>query len=197
MTMARWQAVITDGAGNVVPNAHIEVKHEVPGQPSAALKSNRVGTSNLDNPFDADPDGYAFFHVVGGVYQIRAYLGPSEAPTFERIFRYVGVGLTSETDLQGINRRTEVANGNVSLEPNDSIVFLKPTVAAARTVTLMLTTSTPITVFDANGSWSDANKSTFVAEGGGTINGQPQWEGTGPYGSFEFTPVGDGNFVAR
>lgn len=197
MTMARWQRSITDGAGNVVPGAHVEVRRDVPGQPLAALYSDRAGTVPLGNPFDADPNGFAAFHARGGPYQIRVYTGPSGAPTAEHFDRYVGVSLGSETDAPGINSRDELGNGDVSLFANDTLVFLKPTVAASRTVTIALETGAPVTVFDANGSWSDANVTTFIVQGGGTINGQAQWYGTGPFGSFEFTPRGDGNFSAR
>lgn len=98
MTMARYQFTVTDEAGNIVPGAHIEVRREQPGQPLATLKSNRAGTTPLANPFDADSDGFAYFHVAGGSYQVRAYTGASGAPTFERIFRYVAIGMASETD---------------------------------------------------------------------------------------------------
>lgn len=197
MTMARWQRSITDGEGKVVPGAHVEVRRDVPGQPLAALYRDRAGTDPLGNPFDADEKGYAFFHARGGPFQIRVYTGPSGAPTAEHFDRYVGVSLVAETDAPGINSRDEVANGNVSLFANDTLVFLKPSVAASRTVTIALETGAPVKVYDANGSWSDANVTTFVAQGGGTINGQAQWDGTGPFGSFEFTPRGDGNFSAR
>lgn len=119
MTMARYQFTVTDEAGNIVPNAHIEVRREQPGQPLAALKSNRAGTSALTNPFDADADGYAGFHVAGGAFQIRAYLGPSGAPTFERIYPYVPIGLAAETDAVASNdfdTRADVEASDVNLD---------------------------------------------------------------------------------
>lgn len=99
MVMARRSGTVVDQAGNIVTNAKIEVRREQPGQPLAALKSDRNGSVGMSNPFDAEADGSFAFHVIGGVYQIRAYVGPSGAPTFQApIERYVGIGLGSETD---------------------------------------------------------------------------------------------------
>ena len=98
MTMARYSGVVQDDAGNIITNAKVEVRREVSGQPLAALKSDRAGVSAITNPFDAEADGTFFFHVVGGAYKVRVYTGPSGAPTFERILRYMPVGLASETD---------------------------------------------------------------------------------------------------
>jgi len=98
MTMARYSGVVTDQAGNIITNAKIEVRRETPGQPLAALKSNRAGTAAISNPFDAEADGAFFFHVIGGAYQVRAYTGPSGSPTFEKILRYEPVGLAAELD---------------------------------------------------------------------------------------------------
>ncbi len=92
MAMARWQASITDAAGNVVPGAMVEVRRE--GGSLVQLYSDRAGTIAKGNPFAADSDGFAFFHAPGGAYRVRAYAG-----AFERIWRYVAVGLGAESDL--------------------------------------------------------------------------------------------------
>lgn len=112
MVMARRSGTVVDQAGNIVTNAKIEVRRETPGQPLAALKSDRVGLVGMSNPFDADADGSFAFHVIGGAYQIRAYVGPSGAPTFEApIERYVGIGLASETDsASGASTSDDVSN---------------------------------------------------------------------------------------
>lgn len=94
MALARWQETIVDEFGNVQPLALIEVRQEVPGQPLVALFSDRDGLVSIGNPFLADADGFAFFHVAGGAYQIVATLG-----AFSRTWRYVGVGTASEGDL--------------------------------------------------------------------------------------------------
>lgn len=99
-------------------------------------------------------------------------------------------------DQGGYVPRTETGNGAIALSVSDSVVLLAPTVPAPRAVALPSTGSTPIEVKDANGSWSDTNVSTFTVAGG-TINGQSSWLGMTPYGSFKFTPKGDGNYLAE
>ena len=93
-TLARWQATIVDGAGNIQPGAFIEVRRDVPGQPLVSLFSDRAGASPLTNPFNADEEGFAAFHVTGGVYKITATRGG-----FSRTWRYVAIGTTAENDL--------------------------------------------------------------------------------------------------
>lgn len=95
MPFARWQATITDGAGNVIPSPHIEVKREIPGAPLAVLYADRDGAMPLGNPFQVETgDGFAAFHVAGGAYKVRAY-----AAGFEREWRFVAVGTNSERDF--------------------------------------------------------------------------------------------------
>ncbi|WIG51004.1 MAG: hypothetical protein OJF48_001921 [Afipia sp.] len=98
MVMAIWQATIVDGAGNVLPGAHIEVRTEAAGGALAPLKPNRDGSGTLGNPFDADAEGFAQFFASAGFYKIRVYTGASGAPTFERIWRYVPLGLAAGSD---------------------------------------------------------------------------------------------------
>lgn len=93
MTLARWQATITDEAGNVLPSASITVRREAAGSPLASLFSDRAGATPIGNPFTAEADGYAAFHVAGGAYRITASLGG-----VTREWRYVAVGLAAETD---------------------------------------------------------------------------------------------------
>ena len=90
---ARWQATIVDDAGNVIPAASIEVRREIGGQPLAPLYSDRLGATPIGNPFDADADGFAAFHVAGGAYQIVATSG-----VFSRTWRYVAIGTAAELD---------------------------------------------------------------------------------------------------
>lgn len=93
MALARWQATIVNEAGNIIPLAFVEVRQEIAGAPLALLYSDRPGTSAIGNPFQADAEGFAAFHVAGGAYKIRAYSG-----AFERIWRYVGIGTAAEFD---------------------------------------------------------------------------------------------------
>jgi hypothetical protein len=94
MVLARWQRTIVDDAGNILPGAQVTVRREVSGAPLAVLYSDRDGTTPLGNPFTADGDGFAAFHVVGGAYRITATAG-----AFASIWRYVGIGTASENDV--------------------------------------------------------------------------------------------------
>lgn len=94
-TLARWQRSIVDEQGNVVPNCNIEVRREIAGAPLATLYSTRDGSgSPLGNPLTADAEGFVAFHVAGGPYKIRAYLG-----AFAIEWRWVGIGTNAETDF--------------------------------------------------------------------------------------------------
>lgn len=93
MVLARWQATIVDDAGNVQSGAEVTVHAETSGNPLASLFTDRAGVSATGNPVTADGDGYAFFHVTGGAYQITATKG-----AFTRTWRYVGIGTASEHD---------------------------------------------------------------------------------------------------
>lgn len=93
MSLARWQATIVDEAGDIVPNAFIEVRRDIAGTPLASIYSDREGATPIANPFQADAEGFAGFHVSGGPYRIRAYQNG-----FQRIWRYVGIGTNAEAD---------------------------------------------------------------------------------------------------
>lgn len=104
MPLARYQFSVVDDAGNIVPAAAIEVRLESAAAPLASLFSDRDGLVTLGNPTAADAEGFVFFHVIGGAYKITATSG-----SFQRIWRYVGIGLMSENDLDvllGSNRIT-------------------------------------------------------------------------------------------
>ncbi|HVQ43350.1 MAG TPA: hypothetical protein VMT30_00065 [Candidatus Saccharimonadia bacterium] len=93
MALARWQATIVDEDGTILPGASVEVRQETGGSPLAVLFSDRSGLVSIGNPFVADAEGFAAFHVIGGAYKITATSG-----TFSRTWRYVGIGTASEHD---------------------------------------------------------------------------------------------------
>jgi len=93
MPLARYQFTVVDDAGNVLPAASVEVRREAAGAPIASIFSDREGATPLGNPFVADGDGYAAFHAAGGAYRITA-----SKNGFSREWRYVGIGLASESD---------------------------------------------------------------------------------------------------
>jgi hypothetical protein len=118
--LARRQFTVTDQAGNIVPNASIEVKKQlVGGQPLATLYSDRAGASPIANPFTADSNGFAYFHAAGSVYKIRAYLGPSGSPTFEQVWEYVAMGNIDELDYD--TDGTLAANSDVLLPTQKAV----------------------------------------------------------------------------
>lgn len=93
MTLARYQFTVTDDDGNILPGASVTVRRETTGAPLASLFSDREGNTQIGNPFTADGEGFAAFHVAGGAFRITATSGG-----FSRTWRYVGIGLASETD---------------------------------------------------------------------------------------------------
>jgi hypothetical protein len=113
------------------------------------------------------------------------------------IISFDGGRFKRRVDEGGFVPRDETGTGDIGLSTSDSTVLLKPASAAARQIEIPDDLEGPVRVIDANGSWSDVNVSTFVAEGGGTINGATEWLGMTPYGEFIFTPLGGGNFLAR
>lgn len=121
MPLARHQFTVVDAEGNVVPNANVVVRRELPGAPLAALKADRDGLVGKDNPCQADENGFVFFYVVGGSYSIKAYVGAPEAPAFEtETWRYVPIGLNSEGDGIGLpSRRTVTEAGDVTIVADD------------------------------------------------------------------------------
>jgi hypothetical protein len=106
--LARWQATIVDGLGNAQPGASVEVRKEAGGA-LAALFSDRAGAVGISNPFTADGNGFAAFHVVGGAFQIVATLG-----AFSRTWRYVPVSTSAEQDKELF---TLTASSTTSLTP--------------------------------------------------------------------------------
>lgn len=90
--LARYQFTAVDSAGNVLPAAQIDVFKESDGtRPS--LFSDRAGATPIGNPFNADGNGFAAFHIFGGAYKVVATLGPINIT-----YRYVGIGTASEFD---------------------------------------------------------------------------------------------------
>lgn len=93
MPLARWQRNITTDAGVILPGASVEVRKETDNT-VASLFSDRAGSIAISNPFAADSQGFAAFHVVGGAYKITITFG-----SFTRVLRYVGIGLAQEFDV--------------------------------------------------------------------------------------------------
>lgn len=132
MPLSRWQASIVDDAGNVQPLASIEVRREISGQPLVALYSDRDGASSLGNPFLADADGFAAFHVAGGAYQITATLG-----AFSRTWRYVPIGTNAEQDTdEDVGLLVSTYTDSITLALTDASKVIEMNKATAVSVTV-------------------------------------------------------------
>jgi len=201
MSLARYNRVVQDANGNGVAGAHIEVRSEIPGLPLAALYSDRAGTIGLGNPFDADSDGVFGFHVVGGSYRVRVYTGASGAPTFERVLRYEGIGLNSESD--GIAQRTQrevTAAGTVTVDADDAeIILIKKTVGAATSVVLPNSATRTKNIRIVDRKYDAATNNITITSAGSSSPSTATVMGAASYtidsngGSIELTPLADGS----
>lgn len=70
MSLAVWQATITDDEGNAVSGASVRVT-DAETNALATIKPNRDASGTLANPFNSDAEGFAQFYVVAGRYDIR------------------------------------------------------------------------------------------------------------------------------
>lgn len=96
MVYAHFEKPAQDAAGNLLLNIQCEVRREDVGSlPLEPLFSDRYGDVPLSNPFIA-LDGIPSFFCAGGAFRIRYF-----KEGFDETFRYVGVGLGAENDLQG------------------------------------------------------------------------------------------------
>src|SRR5688572_2917434 len=98
MALARYESVAVNLAGDVIPNATVEVRRDQPGRPVVPLWSDRDGTIALGNPITTDSEGKFGFHVAGGVYYIRVFTGPAQQPLQQYVRRYQAIGTAAERD---------------------------------------------------------------------------------------------------
>jgi hypothetical protein len=114
MALARYEGVAQDSAGNVIPNATVEVRRDAPGRPVVPLFSDRNGTVPIGNPIKTDPLGKFSFHAPGGVYYVRVFTGPSQAPFQEYVRRYQALGTAAERDVEDLARVLESGTAGFS-----------------------------------------------------------------------------------
>ena len=69
MSLSVWQRNIVTEAGDVIPDAEIEV-FDAGSSSKPDLFSDPDGNSSITNPFNADSNGFARFYVSGGRYDI-------------------------------------------------------------------------------------------------------------------------------
>lgn len=201
MALAKYNRVVQDAAGNGVASAHIEVRQEIPGQPLAALYSDRDGLSALGNPFDADSYGRFGFHVVGGSYQVRAYTGPSGAPTFEVILRYEAIGLNAESDsIASRSKREVTAAGDVTVVADDAdVILINKTVGAPTNVLLPHSALRSRNIRIVDRKYDAATNNITITSAGSTSPSTATIMGAASYvidtngGSLELSPLPDGS----
>ncbi len=106
MGLARYERVITDEHGNVVPLAQVSVRRETAGLPLVPLFLDAEGTIAAGNPVTADANGKVAFHVAGwrDGYRIRAFLGSFEDQRFNVP---IGNAAYVDTDQIGIGSNTD------------------------------------------------------------------------------------------
>lgn len=168
MVLARWQATITDEAGNVQPAASVTVRSEGVGNPLANLFTDREGVTPTGNPITADGDGYAAFHVAGGAYRITAELG-----AFSQIWRYVAVGLGAESDEinpgvpftfdAGVN---DADPGSGDIRFNNSTPGLATFIYISDSTADAVDVSAWIDTFDDGGAGANRGVITLTGDGG-------------------------------
>ncbi len=151
MSLARYQFTVQDAAGNTLPGASVEVRSEATGAPLAALYSDRAGTVSMGNPITADAEGFIYFHVAGGAYKIVATSGSAT-----RTWRYVGIGLASESDglVTGVAYLFDTATA--AADPGAS--YLRLNDATPASVTAIYIDNTAASTADVSGwldTWDD------------------------------------------
>lgn len=175
MVLARHQFTVTDDEGNALPGATVTVRSELAGNPIAALYSNRAGNIAIGNPFTADADGFAAFHVLGGAYWIEVTSG-----AFSKSWRYVAIGLAAESDtlLSGIT----YAFSSATADADPGAGFIRFNNASLASVTTLYldeidaaggTISGWLDSFDDGGSAGDRGAIALqTADGGGFLIGR-------------------------
>jgi hypothetical protein len=138
-TLARWQATITDDAGNVVNGASVTCRLEA-DDTLASLFTDRAGASSTSNPVFSDSEGYAYFHVTGGVYKVTASKG-----SFTRTWRYVAIGTAAEHDDGGFASVTP-PQGRITL--TTGVDILSSTVSGATTVYYTPSIGNSVPIYD-------------------------------------------------
>jgi hypothetical protein len=191
MSLAVWQRTIVDDAGNALPGAMVEVRHETTGN-LAVLKSNRAGTIGKSNSFAADANGFAQFFVAGGVYRIVATSGAYSAQ-----WDYVAIGTAAETDSPVGRTRTVTEAGDATVGPTDQrLVIRKGTPAPTTVVIPPAAERNMVDIFIKDGTGdADVNNITPSFDGAETCDGLTGADLTitTPYGYLWLAPYEDGS----
>lgn len=112
MALARYESVAVNTAGDVIPNATVEVRRDQPGRPVVPLWDDRNGTVPLGNPITTDAEGKFGFHVTGGSYYIRVFTGPAQQPLQQYVRRYQAIGTAGERDVENLATALEAGTAS-------------------------------------------------------------------------------------
>lgn len=93
MDHAKWNGVVTDDLGKVVPLANVTVRRTDTGA-LARIYTDREGATPKGNPFQTGQDGNIEFFAKGGAYTIIATSGG-----LERRWSFVPIGTAQEFDI--------------------------------------------------------------------------------------------------
>lgn len=195
MALARYQFTVQDQEGNAVPLAEVEVRQEALGL-LPQLYSDRNGVTTLGNPFTADADGFAAFHVAGGAYKITVRHGDQE-----RVYRYVGIGTASEVDLPpgSYASRRVTASGDVEVQGDDIILVIDKDAPEDTNVNLppaIERDGRPVIIKKARGGMDSFTVTPVsTADPAELADGEAlsAWRITTPAGFVRFEPLPDGS----
>lgn len=96
-TLAIYDSVVVDTAGNIVPNASVAVRREESNNELIPLYADRGGLQQITNPVQADSSGRVIFFVPGGAYKLNV---SAVGLSLER--RYVAIGTAAEHDFAAV-----------------------------------------------------------------------------------------------
>lgn len=190
MTLPIFQRTVTDEAGNVIPNATVEVRLESTGL-LATIYDDRAGDpgDTITNPLTTGVDGFAQFYAAGGDYRIKA-TDPVSGDVRE--WRYVPIWSPDSDSVT-----TSTGTQTLATALDDRVVKRQNVAAAVATnaaVGVVIETNTYAGV-------GGGNKYEVVAGGTGTADGGSfidmdngnQLKGLFPYGFYanQWGVIGD------
>lgn len=129
VALPRYNRTILDQYGNVVPGASVEVRRESPGQPLVQLYSDRAGAVAVGNPISADANGFVFFHVASGEYQVKATFGANV-----QTLRYEQIGPASIENSMG--PETQITGSTYTLGGTETFLTIRRVSPTLTTITL-------------------------------------------------------------
>lgn len=88
-----WEQTVTNEFGDRIDQPTVRVQYELPGEPNAVLKTDKLGVTPLDNPFTPAEGIDPRFYVAGGFYKITITKG-----AYTKVLRDVPLGTAAAMD---------------------------------------------------------------------------------------------------